>query len=127
MLGEALLGALPQMRLFFPKTRRVFRSSLRTRARSGMKSMLCRASARGVRPPLPRCGTSAPASLSQNWAGCEAHEVRSRKDRRGVDLISNALRFGRLWHGKPNVVANAIVYANQRNRSHASCDSRFVA
>jgi len=31
-----------------------------------MKSMLCRASARGVRPPLPRCGTSAPARYSRS-------------------------------------------------------------
>lgn len=26
------------------------------------------------------------------------HEVRQRKDKRGVDLISDALPFGRLWY-----------------------------
>jgi len=26
------------------------------------------------------------------------YEVRSRKDKSGVDLISDALPFGRLWH-----------------------------
>jgi hypothetical protein len=26
-----------------------------------------------------------------------AYEVRPRKDKRGVDLISDALPFGRLW------------------------------
>jgi len=26
------------------------------------------------------------------------YEVRPRKDRRGFDLISDALPFGRLWH-----------------------------
>jgi hypothetical protein len=26
------------------------------------------------------------------------YEVRPRKDRRGVDLISDALPFGRLWY-----------------------------
>jgi len=26
------------------------------------------------------------------------HEVRPRKDQRGMDLISNALPFGRLWY-----------------------------
>ena len=26
------------------------------------------------------------------------YEVRSRKDRRGFDLISDALPFGRLWY-----------------------------
>src|SRR6516225_3345367 len=30
-----------------------------------------------------------------------AYEVRPRKDRRGVDLISEALPFGRLWYGGP--------------------------
>jgi hypothetical protein len=28
-----------------------------------------------------------------------AYEVRPRKDKRGFDLISDALPFGRLWHG----------------------------
>jgi hypothetical protein len=30
-----------------------------------------------------------------------AYEVRPRKDQRGVDLISDALPFGRLWYGEP--------------------------
>jgi len=46
-----------------------------------------------------------------------AYEVRRRKDKRGVDLISDALPFGRLWYGKPNAVANAIDYATHRSRS----------
>jgi hypothetical protein len=29
-----------------------------------------------------------------------AYEIRPRKDRRGVDLISDALPFGRLWYGE---------------------------
>src|SRR6516225_10736682 len=29
------------------------------------------------------------------------YEVRPRKDKRGVDLISDALPFGRLWYGQP--------------------------
>jgi len=28
------------------------------------------------------------------------YEVRLRKDHRGVDLISDALPFGRLWYGR---------------------------
>ncbi|MGC1994232.1 MAG: hypothetical protein WA704_09835, partial [Pseudolabrys sp.] len=39
------------------------------------------------------------------------YEVRPRKDHRVFDLISNALPFGRLWHGEPNAVSNAIGYA----------------
>ena len=46
------------------------------------------------------------------------YEVRPHKDSRGVDLISDALPFGRLWYGEPNAVSNAIGYANHRNRSH---------
>ena len=46
------------------------------------------------------------------------YEVRPRKDNRGVDLISDALPFGRLWYAGPNAVANAIGYAEQRSRSH---------
>jgi hypothetical protein len=46
------------------------------------------------------------------------YEMRPRNDRRGVDLISDALPFGRLWYGEPNAVANAIGYAEHRSRSH---------
>jgi hypothetical protein len=45
-------------------------------------------------------------------------EVRLRKDKRGVDLISDALPFGRLWYAGPNAVINAIDYAKFRSRSH---------
>ena len=47
-----------------------------------------------------------------------AYEVRPRKDHRGVDLISDALPFGRLWYGEPNAIQNTIGYANVRSRSH---------
>jgi len=45
------------------------------------------------------------------------YEVRPRKDRRGVDLISDVLPFGRLWYGEPNAVANAVGYAQFYSRS----------
>jgi hypothetical protein len=47
-----------------------------------------------------------------------AYEVRPRRDKRGVDLISDALPFGRLWYGDANAVANAIGYAQHFSRSH---------
>src|SRR6266446_3869642 len=37
---------------------------------------------------------------------------------RGLDLISDALPFGRLWYGEPNAISNAIDYAKHRRRSH---------
>jgi hypothetical protein len=40
------------------------------------------------------------------------------QDHRGVDLISDALPFGRLWYGEPNAASNAIGYAqNQTNNT----------
>jgi hypothetical protein len=46
------------------------------------------------------------------------YEVRPRKDKRGVDLISDALPFGGLWYAGPNAASNAIGYAMHRSRSH---------
>jgi hypothetical protein len=45
------------------------------------------------------------------------YEVRPRKNRRGFDLISDALPFGRLWYSEPNAISNAIGYAKFRSRS----------
>jgi hypothetical protein len=47
-----------------------------------------------------------------------SYEIRPRKDRRGVDLISDALPFGRLWYGEPDAISNAIGYAKFHSRSH---------
>ena len=43
------------------------------------------------------------------------YEVRPRQDHRGVDLISDALPFGRLWYETPN---HAIGYAMHSSRLH---------
>jgi hypothetical protein len=43
------------------------------------------------------------------------YEVRPRKAKRGVDLISDALPFGRLWYAKPD---DAVSYAGVFSRSH---------
>ena len=45
------------------------------------------------------------------------YEVRPRKDRRGVDLVSDALLFGRLWYDTPD---KAIGYAMHSSRSHGA-------
>jgi hypothetical protein len=45
------------------------------------------------------------------------YEVRPRKGKRGVDLISDALPFGRLWYDGPNAVTNATGYAMHDSRS----------
>jgi hypothetical protein len=46
------------------------------------------------------------------------YEVRPRKDKRGVDLISDALPFRRLWYGEPNAISNSVGYAIHYSRSH---------
>jgi hypothetical protein len=60
---------------------------------------------------------------ANRWPGAmnssqHVYEIRPRKDRRGVDLISDVLPFGRLWYGDANAVANAIGYAEHFSRSH---------
>jgi hypothetical protein len=42
------------------------------------------------------------------------YEVRPRKNKRGVDLISDVLPFGRLWCDTDN----AVGYAMHNSRSH---------
>src|SRR5262249_9888513 len=51
-------------------------------------------------------------------ATMHCYEAHPRKDKRGVDLISDALPFGRLWYSQPNAVSNAIGYAKHRCQSH---------
>ena len=46
------------------------------------------------------------------------YEVRPRKDHRGVNLISDALPFDRLWYAGPNAASNAVDYAKHYSRAH---------
>jgi hypothetical protein len=52
------------------------------------------------------------------YASMHLYEVHPRKDKRGVDLISDALPLGHLWHDEPNAISNAVDYAKHRSRSH---------
>jgi hypothetical protein len=58
--------------------------------------------------------------MTANRLTAHQYEIHPRKDRCGVDLISDALPFGRLWYGEPNAVSNAIGYAKFYSRSHES-------
>jgi hypothetical protein len=64
--------------------------------------------------PLAETNRWPPAMTSSQ----HAYEVRPRKDHRRVDLISDALPFGRPWYGESNVIGNSIGYAKFRSRSH---------
>jgi hypothetical protein len=50
------------------------------------------------------------------------YEIRPRKDKRGVDLISDAVPFGRLWYREPD---DAIGYAKFRRALTACRDPRL--
>ena len=45
------------------------------------------------------------------------YEVRFRKDKRGVDLISDALPYRPLWYRGPNAIMDAVRYARSYSRS----------
>ena len=65
--------------------------------------------------------------VQQRWARSDRHkhsttsvhvyEIRPRADKHGVDLISDALPFGRLWYGEPSAASNAVDYAKFYSRS----------
>ena len=46
------------------------------------------------------------------------YEIRPRKDKRGIELISDVLVFGRMWYYGPDAISNAIGYAEHYSRSH---------
>src|SRR4051794_25495035 len=71
----------------------------------------------------PTCRANCGKRLQLAWQflRCDrmhAYEVRPRKDKRGVALVSDALPFRRLWYGEPNAVSNPIGYAKFFSRSH---------
>jgi hypothetical protein len=49
------------------------------------------------------------------------YEIRLRKDKRGFDLISDALPFGGLWYTH---ISDVIPYAGHYSRAH-DCDPRL--
>jgi hypothetical protein len=57
---------------------------------------------------------------SQLTTGHDVYEVRPRKGRDGVDLISDRFRYGPIWYAGPDAVRNAVAYAKYRSlsRSH---------
>jgi hypothetical protein len=54
--------------------------------------------------------------LSPMTGSQHVYKIRPRKDKRGVDLISDALTFGRLWYDEPNAASNAVCWANRAGR-----------
>jgi hypothetical protein len=46
------------------------------------------------------------------------YELRPRKDKRGVDQISDVLPYGGLWYAEPEAINNAVDYAKLYSWSH---------
>jgi hypothetical protein len=72
-------------------------------------------------------GTSKPITGGRGTTGTTAYpkegevtiyEIRPRVDGNGCNLISDVLRFGRLWFAGPNAIANAIKFGKFYSRSH---------
>jgi hypothetical protein len=77
---------------------------------------------RDSKPPASRPDAKAGVCISTirtvSNVRSRVRDARRRKDHRGVDLVSDALSFGRLWYGEPNATSNAIDYAKFYSRSH---------
>ena len=74
-------------------------------------------------PPNKALRATSPVIL----ADIHGYEVRPRKDKRGVDLISDALPFGRLWYGEPNAISNAIGNGRVSQALTQRCDRVYDA
>ncbi len=78
-----------------------------------------------------RAGRLVKASMKfvqQRWAKSDrdkhsttsthVYEIRPRADKRGVDLISDALPYSPLWYRGPNAIRDAINHAEFYSRLH---------
>jgi hypothetical protein len=68
--------------------------------------------------PAVCCQAVQPGILDFVSQKMQAYEMRPRKGNRGVNLISDALSFGRLWYEEANAISNTIEYAKFYSRSH---------
>jgi hypothetical protein len=59
-----------------------------------------------------------PNRLKHSTTFIHVYEIRPRADKRGVDLISDALPYSPQWYRGPNAIRDAITYAKFYSRSH---------
>jgi len=59
-----------------------------------------------------------PSRLKHSKTSIHIYEIRPRADKRGFDLISDALPYIPLWYRGPNAIRDAIGYAKFFSRSH---------
>jgi len=59
-----------------------------------------------------------PNSLKHSTSSIYIYKICPRADKRGFDLISDALPYSPLWYRGPEAIRDAIDYAKFFNRSH---------
>jgi hypothetical protein len=59
-----------------------------------------------------------PNRLKHSTTSVHVYEIRPRADKRGFDLISDALPYSPLWYRGLNAIRDAISNAKHRSRSH---------
>jgi hypothetical protein len=59
-----------------------------------------------------------PNRLKHSTISIHVYEIRPRADKRGFDLISDALPWSPLWYRGPKTIRDAIGYAKFYSRSH---------
>jgi hypothetical protein len=47
--------------------------------------------------------------------GPDVYEIRPRKCRDGIELISDRFRYGPIWYAGPDAIRNAAAYAKYRS------------
>jgi hypothetical protein len=98
-------------------TRRMFTYDAQKRSRQDLEA---ETSTKCIKPFWTRCeSVSVVERQTSNQsmtptAPLQVYELRPREDHCGVDLIPDALPFGRLWYDGPNAVSHAIGYASIR-------------
>jgi hypothetical protein len=81
---------------------------LTKRAGRVLKISINLAQQRCAKPNRPKHSTTA----------IHIYEIRPRADKRGFDLISDALPYNPLWYRGPNAIRDAIGYAKFFSRSY---------
>jgi hypothetical protein len=106
-------------------------SSLKLKSQTCRGSVSDRRSDAGERgepqPPTPARGLSLSRwtlrSDQHSTTSRHVYEIRPRADKRGVDLISDAIPYTPLWYRGPNAIRDAIDHAKLRSRSHDRSDT----
>jgi len=92
---------------------RRIKKEIKVRDLQPVKDVKGGSSVTGESKPITR-GAGTPAHPKKEQV---TYEIRPRVNGNGCDLISNVLRFGRLWFAGPKAISHAIRFAKFYSRS----------